>query len=169
MYSFIAYCRGGTPEGKCGLGPLAVITWCWFIHFSTSLQFWEFSFQFLSDFMLNKQKKNISRLYFFSLTICEMRSPKLIGHLNFLYELPTYVPFSSFYWLAHLFHVKKFFLHYSKYCKFYFQNFSFQICWYLFLIIFKVFLYPRSVKHFFHGIILTKAYTNFIDIFLFGS
>lgn len=117
----------------------------------------------------NKKKKNISRLYFFSLTICEMRSPKLIGHLNFLYELPAYVPFSSFYWLAHLFHVKKFFLHYSKYCKFYFQNFSFQICWYLFLIIFKVFLYPRSVKHFFHGIILTKAYTNFIDIFLFGS
>lgn len=30
------------------------------------------------------------------------------------------------------------------------------------MMIFKVFLYPRSVKHFFHGIILTKAYTNFM-------
>lgn len=123
-------------------------------------------FLVLTDFYAKQTKKTFHDCI--SLTICEVWSPKLIDHLNFLYELLTYVPFPSFYWLAHLFHVKKFFLHYSKYCKFYFQNFSLQICWYLFMMIFEVFLYPRPVKHLFHGIILIKAYTNFIDIFLFG-
>lgn len=56
--------------------------------------------------------------------------------------------------------LKKFFLHYKKFCKFYFQNFAFQIYCYLLMMMFKVFLYPKSGKNLLHGIILAKAYTN---------